>query len=111
MNTPPSHLYPAELARRAKTLGEAAGLEVEVLDEKALQKAGYGGVIGVGQGSSRPPRLVRLVYRGSRLAKNAKQAKKVALVGKGITFDTGGISIKPAASMHHMTSDMGGPPR
>lgn len=108
VNTPPSHLYPAELARRAKTLGEAAGLEVEVLDEKALQKAGYGGVIGVGQGSSRPPRLVRLVYRGSRLAKNAKQAKKVALVGKGITFDTGGISIKPAASMHHMTSDMGG---
>lgn len=108
VNTPPSHLYPAELARWAKVLGEAAGLEVEVLDEKALQKAGYGGVIGVGQGSSRPPRLVRLVYRGSRLAKNAKRAKKVALVGKGITFDTGGISIKPAASMHHMTSDMGG---
>ncbi|VAZ84413.1 leucyl aminopeptidase [Mycobacterium persicum] len=108
VNTPPSHLYPAELARRARVLGEAAGLEVEVLDEKALQKAGYGGVIGVGQGSSRPPRLVRLVYRGSRLAKNAKRAKKVALVGKGITFDTGGISIKPAASMHHMTSDMGG---
>ncbi|EUA10582.1 cytosol aminopeptidase family, catalytic domain protein [Mycobacterium kansasii 732] len=108
VNTPPSHLYPAELARRAKALGEAAGLEVEVLDEKALQKAGYGGVIGVGQGSSRPPRLVRLVYRGSRLAKNAKRVKKVALVGKGITFDTGGISIKPAASMHHMTSDMAG---
>ncbi|ETW26296.1 leucyl aminopeptidase [Mycobacterium gastri] len=108
VNTPPSHLYPAELARRAKVLGEAAGLEVEVLDEKALQKAGYGGVIGVGQGSSRPPRMVRLVHRGSRLARNPKRVKKVALVGKGITFDTGGISIKPAASMHHMTSDMGG---
>jgi leucyl aminopeptidase len=89
-------------------LGESAGLEVEVLDDKALQKSGYGGVIGVGQGSSRPPRLVRLTHRGSRLAKNPKRAKKVALVGKGITFDTGGISIKPAASMHYMTSDMGG---
>lgn len=68
-------------------------------------------MIGVGQGSSRPPRLVRLIHRGSRLAKNRKgpkRAKTVALVGKGVTFDTGGISIKPAASMHYMTSDMGG---
>ena len=104
VNTPPSHLFPAEFAKRAKALGEAAGLEVEVLDDKALAKEGYGGVIGVGKGSSRPPRLVRLAHRG---AKN-KKAKKVALVGKGITFDTGGISIKPAANMHHMTSDMGG---
>lgn len=108
VNTPPSHLFPAEFARRARALGESVGLEVEVLDEKALQKAGYGGVIGVGQGSSRPPRLVRLTHRGAKLAKKPKQAKRVALVGKGITFDTGGISIKPAASMHHMTSDMGG---
>ena len=104
VNTPPSHLYPDEFAKRAKALGEAAGLDVEVLDDKALVKAGYGGVIGVGKGSSRPPRLVRLAHKG---AKN-KKAKKVALVGKGITFDTGGISIKPAANMHHMTSDMGG---
>ncbi|HSS24170.1 MAG TPA: leucyl aminopeptidase [Mycobacterium sp.] len=110
VNTPPSHLFPAEFAKRAKALGESVGLEVEVLDDKALQKAGYGGVIGVGQGSSRPPRLVRLIHRGSRLAKTkkGKQAKRVALVGKGVTFDTGGISIKPAASMHYMTSDMGG---
>ncbi|MHA7652905.1 leucyl aminopeptidase [Mycobacterium sp. ML4] len=108
VNTPPSHLFPAEFASRAKVLAESVGLEVEVLDEKALKKAGFGGVIGVGQGSSRLPRLVRLAHRGSRLAKNPKRAKKVALVGKGITFDTGGISIKPAASMHHMTSDMGG---
>ncbi len=108
VNTPPSHLFPAEFAKRAKALGESVGLEVEVLDDKALQKAGYGGVIGVGQGSSRPPRLVRLTHRGSKLAKKPKQAKRVALVGKGITFDTGGISIKPAASMHYMTSDMGG---
>jgi leucyl aminopeptidase len=108
VNTPPSHLFPAEFAKRAKALGESVGLEVEVLDDKALQKAGYGGVIGVGQGSSRLPRLVRLTHHGSKLAKKPKQAKKVALIGKGITFDTGGISIKPAASMHYMTSDMGG---
>jgi leucyl aminopeptidase len=108
VNTPPSHLFPAEFAKRAKALGESVGLEVEVLDDKALQKGGYGGVIGVGQGSSRPPRLVRLIHRGSQLAKKPKQTKKVALVGKGVTFDTGGISIKPAASMHYMTSDMGG---
>jgi len=110
VNTPPSHLFPAEFAKRAKALGESIGLEVEVLDDKALHKAGYGGVIGVGQGSSRPPRLMRLVHRGSTLAKGkkGKAGKRVALVGKGITFDTGGISIKPAASMHYMTSDMGG---
>lgn len=103
VNTPPSHLFPDEFARRAKALGEAAGLSVEVLDEKALEKAGYGGIIGVGKGSSRPPRLVRLTHKGAR-----RKGKRVALVGKGITFDTGGISIKPAANMHHMTSDMGG---
>jgi leucyl aminopeptidase len=108
VNTPPSHLFPAEFAKRAKALGESVGLEVEVLDDKALQKQGYGGVIGVGKGSSRLPRLVRLTHHGSKLAKKPKQAKKVALIGKGITFDTGGISIKPAASMHYMTSDMGG---
>jgi leucyl aminopeptidase len=103
VNTPPSHLFPDEFAKRAKALGEDAGLEVEVLDDKALAKAGYGGVIGVGKGSSRPPRLVRLAHRGAK-----RKGKRVALVGKGITFDTGGISIKPAANMHHMTSDMGG---
>ncbi len=103
VNTPPSHLFPAEFAKRAKAFGEDAGLTVEILDEKALAKAGYGGIIGVGQGSSRPPRLVRLTHQSGK-----RGAKKVALVGKGITFDTGGISIKPAASMHHMTSDMGG---
>ncbi len=103
VNTPPSHLYPDEFAKRAKALGESVGLDVEVLDEKALEKGAYGGIVGVGKGSSRPPRLVRLSYKSGK-----RKAKKVALIGKGITFDTGGISIKPAASMHHMTSDMGG---
>ena len=103
VNTPPSHLYPDEFATRAKTLGESTGLQVEVLDERALEKGGYGGIFGVGKGSARKPRLVRLIHRGG-----GRKSKKVALVGKGITFDTGGISIKPAANMHHMTSDMGG---
>ena len=103
VNPPPSHLYPAEFAKRAKALGEAAGLTVEILDDKALVKGGYGGIVGVGQGSSRLPRLVRLTHKGA-----GRKPKRVALVGKGITFDTGGISIKPAAGMHHMTSDMGG---
>ncbi|MEU9807745.1 leucyl aminopeptidase [Mycobacterium sp. NPDC050853] len=104
VNTPPSHLFPAEFAKQAKALATTEGIEVEVLDEKELAKAGYGGVVGVGKGSSRPPRLVRLTYRGAK----GKKAKKVALVGKGITFDTGGISIKPAGGMENMTSDMGG---
>ena len=104
VNTPPSHLHPDEFAKRAKLLGTLAGLTVEVLDEKALAKAGYGGILGVGKGSVNPPRLVRLTYNGAK----GKKAKKVALIGKGITFDTGGISIKPAAQMHHMTSDMAG---
>lgn len=103
VNTPPSHLFPGEFAKRAKALGKSAGLEVEVLSKKELEEAGYGGIVGVGKGSSRGPRLVRLTYRSGK-----KDAKKVALVGKGITFDTGGISIKPAANMHQMTSDMGG---
>ncbi len=113
VNTPPSHLFPAEFAKRAKALGEAAGLEVEVLSDKELEKDGYGGVVGVGKGSSRPPCLVRLAHRGAKNKPRTRgagtgKAKRVALVGKGITFDTGGISIKPAANMHHMTSDMGG---
>ncbi|GGG05050.1 putative cytosol aminopeptidase [Rhodococcoides trifolii] len=103
VNTPPSHLFPAEFADRAKTLGTEAGLAVQILDEKALEKGGYGGIIGVGKGSSRPPRLVRMTYKGGKRGKPS-----VALVGKGITFDTGGISIKPAAGMENMTSDMAG---
>ena len=73
-----------------------------MLDEKALAKAGYGGILGVGAGSTRPPRLVRISYTP------AKPRATVALVGKGITFDSGGISIKPGAKMDQMTSDMSG---
>ncbi|MFC5140955.1 leucyl aminopeptidase [Actinomycetospora rhizophila] len=102
VNTPPNDLYPDAFAQRARSLAEAAGVTVEILDESALAEGGFGGVLGVGGGSSRPPRLVRLTYSP------ANPRKKVALVGKGITFDTGGISIKPAANMDHMTSDMSG---
>ncbi|MPY98620.1 MAG: leucyl aminopeptidase [Actinophytocola sp.] len=102
VNTPPSHLFPASFAERATALGKEHGLDVEVLDEKELEREGFGGILGVGSGSSRPPRLVRLHHKGD------KKARKVALVGKGITFDTGGISLKPAASMDKMTSDMAG---
>ncbi|WP_026424864.1 leucyl aminopeptidase [Actinokineospora inagensis] len=102
VNTPPNDLYPATFAERAAALAKEAGLEVEILDEKALRKGGYGGILGVGGGSARAPRLVRISYKG------AKARKKVALVGKGITFDTGGISIKPAPNMEMMSSDMGG---
>ncbi|ALG86865.1 leucyl aminopeptidase [Gordonia phthalatica] len=102
VNTPPNILFPAEFAERTRVLASKAGLKVEILDDVELAKSGYGGIIGVGQGSSRKPRLVRLTHE----AKGAERT--VALVGKGITFDTGGISIKPAAGMDHMTSDMGG---
>ncbi|MCU1673147.1 MAG: Leucyl aminopeptidase [Frankiales bacterium] len=103
VNTPPSDLHPAELADVAKAECGGAGVTVEVLDEKALTKGGYGGILGVGQGSASPPRLVHLSYKGGRGAK-----KKVALVGKGITFDSGGLSLKPPTAMEEMKSDMGG---
>jgi leucyl aminopeptidase len=102
VNTPPNDLYPASFAERAVALAEQAGLRTEVLGAKALRREGYGGILGVGGGSSRPPRLVRLHYTP------AAPRAKVALVGKGITFDTGGISIKPAAKMDEMTMDMAG---
>jgi len=103
VNTPPNDLFPASFADRAVALAEGTGIEVEVLDDAALAEGGYGGVLGVGQGSSRKPRLVRLRWSGG-----SNPRATVALVGKGITFDTGGISIKPAANMDHMTSDMSG---
>jgi leucyl aminopeptidase len=102
VNTPPNDLYPAELAARGAAAGKKAGLSVEVLDEKALAAGGYGGILAVGSGSVRGPRLLRLEYKGK------KARTSVALVGKGITFDSGGISIKPAAHMEDMKSDMAG---
>ena len=102
VNTAPSDLVPAILADEAERVAAAAGLQAEVLDEKALEENGYGGIVGVGQGSVNPPRLVRLEYAP------AQADKTVVFVGKGITFDSGGLSLKPPKSMETMKSDMGG---
>jgi leucyl aminopeptidase len=102
INTPPNDLRPPAFADAAAAAAEKAGLDVEVLDERALKRGGYGGILAVGMGSEAPPRLVRISW-------NPRGAKThVALVGKGITFDTGGISIKPGSGMHEMKSDMSG---
>ena len=102
VNTPPNHLYPASFAEKVKESLAESNLDVEVLDEKQLKKQGFGGLVAVGQGSNHPPRLVKITYRPK------KASKHLALVGKGITFDTGGISIKPSASMVGMKYDMAG---
>jgi leucyl aminopeptidase len=103
VNTPPSHMYPQTFVDYVKkSFKKNAKLQIEILEEKALKKQGFGAIVGVGQGSINPPRFVRLAYK-SRGAKF-----HLALVGKGITFDTGGISLKPPASMHTMKCDMAG---
>ncbi len=96
-------LYPVEFARRATEL-KKLGVEVEVLDVKAMKKLGMGALLGVGQGSARESRLVVIMrWNGGK-----KGEPPVAFVGKGVCFDTGGISIKPAAGMEDMKGDMGG---
>ncbi len=101
-NTPPNLLYPETFADAARAYVRDAKIAVEVLDEKALEKGGYGGIMAVGGGSARGPRLVRLSYapRGAKT--------HLALVGKGITFDSGGLDIKPAGQMAGMKFDMSG---
>ena len=102
VNTPPSDLNPEDLSGAAERIAGETGLAIEVLDEKALVEGGYGGLVGVGQGSVNPPRLVRLAYT------HPEASKTLALVGKGITFDSGGLSLKPTDAMDWMKSDMGG---
>ncbi|MGN9775530.1 leucyl aminopeptidase [Micromonospora sp. H33] len=104
VNTAPNELRPPAFADAVAAAAREAGLEVEVLDETALREGGYGGIVAVGQGSEAPPRLVRISYTPA----GGGSDKRVALVGKGITFDTGGISIKPAQGMWEMKSDMAG---
>ena len=101
VNTSPLDLPPAALAAEAEQAAPA-GVTVEILDEVALRDGGYGGLIGVGQGSSRPPRLVRLSYT------HPEATQTIAFVGKGITFDSGGLSLKPPKSMETMKCDMSG---
>lgn len=102
VNQPPNVLYPESFAAAAKDAAKSLPVKVTVWDEKRLEKEGFGGILGVGKGSARPPRLVKVEYAP------AKAQAHVALVGKGITFDTGGISLKPPANMDEMKSDMAG---
>ncbi len=108
INTPPSHLTPdsftKKLSAAVKAAGGAkAGLKIQIWDEKQLKAQGFGGIVGVGQGSANPPRLLHISY-----TPKGKAAKRYAFVGKGITFDTGGLALKPAAGMEAMKSDMSG---
>ncbi|MCW3494584.1 leucyl aminopeptidase [Microbacterium sp. SSM24] len=102
VSIPAEWLGPADFAERARASVEGLDVSVDVLDENALREGGYGGILGVGQGSDRPPRLIRLSYSPEGATRH------VALVGKGITFDTGGLSLKPAAGMVGMKYDMCG---
>ena len=109
INTPPSHLNPETFCKAMsdavkKAGGASVGLKVSVMTDSQLKAKGYGGIIGVGQGSSNPPRLLNISYT----PKGIKAKKKYAYVGKGITFDSGGLALKPAKGMEAMKSDMSG---
>jgi leucyl aminopeptidase len=102
VNIPANLLYPESFAEQVRNLVRGSKIIIDVLDETALSQAGYGGLLAVGGGSSQPPRLVRLSYspRGAKF--------HLVLVGKGITFDTGGLNLKPAEGMYAMKYDMAG---
>jgi len=100
---PANHLPPAALAAEASRIAEESGAAIRILDEKELEKEGLAAIVAVGSGSVNPPRLIELVYDGSGGA-----GPTVALVGKGVTFDSGGLSLKPADRMVHMKYDMSG---
>lgn len=102
INTPPSHLTPITFCENIRTLAKKLPLRIEITSDSQLKKLGFGGIIGVGQGSANPPRLLHISYQ----PKGAK--KTLAYVGKGITFDTGGLALKPAQGMEAMKSDMSG---
>ncbi len=108
INTPPSHLTPDSFTKKLAASFKAAGglkagLKITIWDEKQLKSQGFGGIIGVGQGSANPPRLLHISY-----TPKAKNVKRFALVGKGITFDTGGLNLKPGFGMEAMKCDMSG---
>ncbi|MCU1406840.1 MAG: leucyl aminopeptidase, partial [Glaciihabitans sp.] len=102
VNAPPSDLYPETLAQASVDLSEGVDVDVEILREAELAAGGFGGILGVGVGSSRGPRMVKVTYSP------AGAERHLALVGKGITFDSGGLSLKPAGSMIGMKYDMTG---
>lgn len=102
VNTPPLDLYPETFAERAQAASSDLPVTVTVWDEEQLAVEGFGGILGVGQGSTRPPRLVKVAYSPDGAERH------LALVGKGITFDSGGLSLKPATGMVGMKYDMTG---
>jgi leucyl aminopeptidase len=102
INTPSNDLTPIAFADHVRAAAKQHSLDIEVLDEGTLAKGGYGGILGVGQGSANPPRLVRIAHT------HPKAKKTVALVGKGITYDSGGISLKPTGHNETMKCDMSG---
>lgn len=102
-NEPANHMTPTIMAERARDLAASAGLEIEVLDREQMEQRGMGGLLGVAQGSDQPPKMIVLRYRGAPASQ-----RTLALVGKGITFDSGGISIKPSTGMEEMKGDMSG---
>jgi leucyl aminopeptidase len=102
INEPGSVATPEYLAETARRIAKEVGLDVKVWDEKRLEKEGYNGLLQVGRGSAHPPRLIRLAYRPK------KSRGHLVFVGKGVTFDTGGISLKPADKMWEMKGDMSG---
>ena len=108
INTPPSHLTPDSFTKKLAASFKAAGglkagLKITIWDEKQLKSQGFGGIIGVGQGSANPPRLLHISY-----TPKAKNVKRFAFVGKGITFDTGGLNLKAGLGMEAMKCDMSG---
>jgi leucyl aminopeptidase len=102
VNTPAGDLPPAQIAREAQSMAKEVGLTCKVWTEAQLKTGGFGGILGVGQGSVNPPRMIELTYTG------AGKATPIGLTGKGIAFDSGGLSIKPAEGMETMKDDMGG---
>lgn len=102
VNTPAGDMPPAQIAREAQKMARQVGLRSKVWGKAELEKGGFGGILGVGAGSVNPPRLIELTYTG------AASAQPIALTGKGIAFDSGGLSIKDAKSMETMKDDMGG---
>ena len=104
INEPPNELYPEKLAAAAVEMCKSRDLQVTVLDRPALEKKGMKLIIAVGRGSRRDPRLIHMIYK----PEGAPAKKKIVFIGKGLTFDTGGICIKPAPGMEEMKGDMGG---
>ncbi len=102
VNTPALDCPPDHIAKEAQKMAKEVGLDCKVWNEAELKKGGFGGIVGVGQGSANPPRLIELKYKG------AGNAQPLAITGKGIAFDSGGLSIKDASNMEWMKSDMAG---